>query len=168
MPWVSTANVVKVSNQQTSSLRICGCLLISLLTTATNHSFERKAVKEKKKKNKINLWPWLSSFCLYTSGSNHIPWVSLCTKRNVSVLYVTKIPEFLSFPSPSGISTCDWQKLDHEEMGYFSTWHVSPWLPFSWSGRKVSMTSKLLMFTPHQLTSLPPKWSAGYCVKTIL
>lgn len=71
-------------------------------------------------------------------------------------------------PAPAGCRLVINREIDHGEVGYFSTSPVSPQLPFSCSGRKVSMTTKSLTFAPHQLTCLPPKWSAGYCVKIIL
>ena len=60
-------------------------------------------------------------------------------------------------PAPVGCRLVINREIDHGEVGYFSTSPVSPQLPFSWSGRKVSMTTKSLTFAPHQLTCLPPK-----------
>lgn len=74
---------------------------------------------------------------------------------------------FSPLPAQYDINLWLTERTDPGEMGYFSTWNISPGLPSSWSGRKVSMTTKSLMFTPHQLTCLPPRRSAGYCVEII-
>lgn len=104
--------LVKVSYQQSSSpsSRTCGWLRICHLTTCKESFFKRKTVKEKKNRNRIHLWPWLSNLYLHTSCSHHALWVSLRTKGSVSFLCVTGMPAFLSTPSPSVTSTCDWQR----------------------------------------------------------
>lgn len=95
--------------------------------------------------------------------------LSLCTKGTVSLLGVTTTLAFLPTPSPSVTSTCDWQREQiPEKPAIFPHGMVPQDCLFPGSGRKVSMTTKSLMFTPHQLTCLPPRWYAGYCVKIIL
>lgn len=109
--WVSTANA--------SQGFISTVLLSQHLWVTENKPFnylqgvifkKKNSKRKKKSKNKINLWPWLSNFYLCTSCSNHVPWVPLCTKGNVSLLYMTRMPAFLSTPSPSRMLTCDQQR----------------------------------------------------------
>ena len=65
-------------------------------------------LNSKRKNKKINLWPWLSNFYLHTSCSPPEPRILPRTKGDVSPCGA-RVPPFLSTPSHSMTSTCDWQ-----------------------------------------------------------